>query len=92
MQIPSDIELLASIDAFVARHGMAPTRFGREATGEPQLIDSIKGGRSPSLKVWRKIAEFMAAYEANAVDASTGKVEEIPPANGSVRGERSVAA
>ena len=76
MQIPSDTELLASIDAFVARHGMAPTRFGREATGEPQLIDSIKGGRSPSLKVWRKVADFMARYDAETAARSTVKIDE----------------
>ena len=77
MQLPSDTELLASIDAFLDRHKMAPTRLGREATGEPQLIDSIKGGRSPSLKVWRKIADCMARYDAQLLLASTGKASGI---------------
>lgn len=77
MQLPSDIELLASIDAFLARHNMAPTRLGREATGEPQLLDSIRNGRSPSMKVWRKIADWMARYDAELLVASTGKAAAV---------------
>ena len=59
MDIPTHSQVIAQIDDFLVRHGMAPTRFGREATGEPQLIDSIRRGRSPSLKVLERIAEFM---------------------------------
>lgn len=77
MQLPTDTELLASIDAFLERHKMAPTRLGREATGEPQLLDSIRNGRSPSMKVWRKIADFMARYDAELLVASTGKTGGI---------------
>jgi len=63
MQIPTDEELLASIKAFLVRHNMAPTRFGRDATGEPQLIDSIEKGRSPSLNTLQRIAAFMKAKD-----------------------------
>ena len=80
MELPSDTELLARVDAFLERHGMAPTRLGREATGEPQLIDSIRNGRSPSLKVWNKVADFMARYDAEASAPSTGKIDELSPA------------
>lgn len=80
MHIPTDAELLGSINAFIARHGMAPTRFGREATGEPQLIASIEGGRSPSLKVLQKIAAFMARYDADPAGKSTGNESEVSPA------------
>lgn len=66
MDIPTDDELIARIKAFLDRHGMAPTRFGREATGEPQLISSIEAGRSPSLKLLQRIAAFMAEQDAKA--------------------------
>jgi hypothetical protein len=79
MQIPTDAELLGSINAFIVRHDMAPTRFGREATGEPQLIASIEGGRSPSLKVLQKIAAFMARYDAEAARPSMGNADENSP-------------
>jgi hypothetical protein len=66
MEIPTEAELLERIRAFLERHKMAPTRFGREATGEPQLITSIEAGRSPSLKVVQRIAAFMAERDAAA--------------------------
>lgn len=78
MQIPTRPELLDSIDAFLERHDMKPTRFGRDATGEPQLIDSIRNkGRSPSLDVLLKIAEFMRRYDAEASAASTGQNDDV---------------
>lgn len=64
MDIPTEAELLVKVRAFLERHDMAPTRFGREATGEPQLIDSIERGRSPSLKTAQRIAAFMAEKDA----------------------------
>lgn len=70
MQIPTEAELLDRIRAFLDRHEMAPTRFGREATGEPQLISSIEAGRSPSLKVVQRIAAFMAERDAAQVAAA----------------------
>lgn len=80
MQIPTRPELLASIDAFLERHDMKPTRFGREATGEPQLIDSIRNkGRSPSHDVLLKMADFMARYDREHADASTGQEDEKSP-------------
>lgn len=64
MDIPTDSDLLEAVDAFLARHGMKPTRFGAEATGEPQLLSSIRDGRSPSLKVWRRVAAYIRRKDA----------------------------
>jgi len=64
MDIPTDDQLIANIKAFLSRHDMAPTRFGREATGEPQLISSIESGRSPSLNTLQRIADFMLRKDA----------------------------
>lgn len=75
MNIPTDAELLATIDAFLKRHDMAPTRFGRDATGEPQLIDSIRKGRSPSLNTLQRIADFMAEKD---VETDQGDVSPFP--------------
>lgn len=64
LKLPTTQELVAAIDAFLVRHNMRPTRFGRDATGEPQLLDSLRNGRSPSLDTAGKIADFMAARDA----------------------------
>lgn len=63
MLIPSMPEILDRIEAFLERHGMPPSTFGREATGEPQLIKSMKDGRSPSHRVLERVADFMADYD-----------------------------
>lgn len=73
MDIPTREELLKLIQAFLARHDMKPTRFGREATGEAQLISSIEGGRSPSLDTLHKVKDFMAAKDGELEAGSAAK-------------------
>lgn len=70
MDIPTEAELLDHIRVFLDRHDMAPTTFGRRATGEPQLISSIESGRSPSLKVVQRVMAFMAECDAEANKAA----------------------
>jgi hypothetical protein len=70
MKVIDDSEFLVSIKAFLERTGMKPTRFGREAVGEASFIASLESGRSPSLKVVNKVAQFMQDYVADASDAS----------------------
>lgn len=37
--------LMRRIERFLERADMAPTRFGREAVGDPRLISDLKNGR-----------------------------------------------
>ncbi|HEY1605590.1 MAG TPA: hypothetical protein VGF77_08315 [Allosphingosinicella sp.] len=64
MDIPTREELVRHYEDFCRRHHMRPTRFGRDATGEPQLIQSIRDGRSPSLDLLNRVASFMAERDA----------------------------
>jgi hypothetical protein len=74
MTILTETQLLERINAFRERHDdMAPTTFGRNATGEPQLIRSIENGRSPSLSVVNRILDYMARTDAEA--ATRAKLE-----------------
>lgn len=63
MLIPTMNDILTRIEAFLERHEMPPSTFGREATGEPQLIKSMREGRSPSHRVLERIGTFMADYD-----------------------------
>lgn len=63
MTILSDDELLAQVDAFLARTGMAPTRLGREVMGEASLVARMRDGRSLSLRNANKLLEFMEAHD-----------------------------
>ncbi|SEM88674.1 hypothetical protein SAMN05192583_1407 [Sphingomonas gellani] len=73
MDVPTTEQLVERIEKFLVQHDMRPTRFGREATGEPQLLDSLRKGRSPSLDTANKIVAYMARRddEAGAVDHGT---------------------
>ena len=68
-------ELNARIAAFLERHAMAPTRFGRDATGDANLVSRLLDGRSPSLRTVGKCDRFMAEYEAERA-ASPGKPDK----------------
>lgn len=81
MDIPTHAELVERYETFCRRHDIAETRFGREATGEPQLIQSIRSGRSPSLKTLQRVASYMAEHDAKVMPqppaASATKAGEI---------------
>jgi hypothetical protein len=69
MDIPTRAQLVERIDSFLHRHGMAPSRLGRDATGEPNLVTSIRDGRSPNLDTLNRLASFMAEHDAKLRDA-----------------------
>jgi hypothetical protein len=63
--VPTLAEVLASIEEFLLRHDMAPTRFGRLAMGDGALVGMLREGRrDPSLGNIRKICAFMAEHDA----------------------------
>jgi hypothetical protein len=67
MQIITETELLERIQSFRARHNdMALTTFGRNATGNANLIKELEEGRSPSLRTVQRIVAYMEAADASA--------------------------
>ena len=40
------MHLMRRIQLFLRRANMAPTRFGREAVGDPRLISDLRNGRN----------------------------------------------
>lgn len=81
MDIPTDSELLAQIDAFIeATPGMTPTRFGLDATGEGGLVKSIREGRSLTLRHVHKIVAFMKNYVAGETPSPEIDGDKFPSA------------
>jgi hypothetical protein len=71
MDIPTHDELLSTIDAFLGRHpAIGEARFGRDATGEPGLVDRLRKGSSPTLKILNRIKSYMAEKDNAADDAA----------------------
>ncbi|RYG89545.1 MAG: hypothetical protein EON59_01345 [Alphaproteobacteria bacterium] len=65
MDIPSPEELVFKIEAFIARHEMAETRFGRDAVRDPNLLSDLRAGqRLPGLTKLNRIADFMRQKDA----------------------------
>ena len=70
MDLPSHPEVVERIDSFLARHGMAPSRLGREALGEAQFVSEVRKGRTPGLGTLGKLLEFMRKRDDELVTAS----------------------
>lgn len=69
MDIPTPAEFHSRCAEFCERHGIAPTRFGREAVGEASFLKALEAGRSPGLALARKAIEYMQRIEAERLAA-----------------------
>lgn len=59
----TDATLLAQVDAFLARTGMAPTRLGIKVLADGGLVKGMREGRSLSLRNAEKLIRFMESYQ-----------------------------
>jgi hypothetical protein len=78
ISVPTNDELLAAIEAFLKRSGMKPTRFGLEAVGEGNFVNSLRGGRSVTLTLANRVVSFIRDQEP----ASSGGDADPSPDNG----------
>lgn len=53
--------LLQRIDLHIARTGTTPTRFGRDAVGDPNLIRDLRKGRRPRPGMLARLHDFLAS-------------------------------
>ena len=53
-------EFATEIEAFLERHVMDPTTFGRLALGDPSFVFDVRGGRAPNLRTIERVRGFMA--------------------------------
>ena len=51
--------MLNEIDAYLRRHRMAPTAFGRAAANDPRLVFDIREGRELRSKTQKRIRAYM---------------------------------
>ena len=64
------MHLLSAIERYLRKSGVPPTRFGRDAVGDPQLVSDLRRGREPREATVQRIAAYLAAR--------TGHVENGP--------------
>ena len=61
-----NIELLAELDRFLERYGLADTQFGILATGDGHLVRRIRDGRAVRRSTIVKVRRFMARHELDS--------------------------
>lgn len=67
MELPTSDQIIEAIERFLARHGnMRPSRFGRDATGDANLIPALKAGAMPKLDRLHRIRDYMRAEDTKA--------------------------
>lgn len=65
-------EIVAEIDAFLARTGMAPSRFGHEAIGDKALVMRLKRGRQLRTDTIEALRLYMHTYRPPRKAAGNG--------------------
>jgi hypothetical protein len=58
------LQLKRRIDHYLQASGMAATRFGREALGDPAFVHDLGNGREPRQRTIDRVVEFLERAEA----------------------------
>lgn len=61
--------LLEHVEAFLATHGMADSRFGLEAAGDKNLVRDLRKGRRLWPETEGKVRQFMVTYRPESAAA-----------------------
>ena len=56
-----DVHLLTEVEKFLRRSEIAPTRFGREAVGDPRFVFDLRKGRDPRPRTIERVRAFLEA-------------------------------
>ncbi len=51
------------LSRFLSKHDIAPSRFGRDAVGDPCFVSSLRKGREVRPGTWARVHAFIAAKE-----------------------------
>ena len=51
--------LLDSIEKHLKKSRMAPTRFGREAIGDPKFVFQLREGREPRSRTIKRVEAYL---------------------------------
>ena len=55
------MHLLTTIERYLRKTGIKPTRFGRDAVGDPQFVTDLRNGREPREATARRVAAYIEA-------------------------------
>ena len=58
------VSLLIAIEKYLRRSGTPPTRFGREAVGDPRFVLDLRNGREARAKTAARVGAYLAQVQA----------------------------
>lgn len=65
--------LLQRIDRYLRITKTTPTRFGRDAVGDPNFVLSLREGRNPRERTVDRVLSYLDAYEATLDQTGEGR-------------------
>jgi hypothetical protein len=60
------MSLLVTVERHLRRRCVPPSRFGREATGDPRFVFDLRRGREPRAATTARVLSFIERTEAGA--------------------------
>ena len=55
------MHLLREVEKFIRSQDIAPTRFGRDAVGDPRFVFDLRRGREPRPSTVDRVRQFLEA-------------------------------
>ncbi|WP_114952230.1 hypothetical protein [Sphingosinicella terrae] len=65
--------LLQRIEAYLRQSRMPPTRFGRDALGDPNFLFNLRDGREPRPATVRRVLAFMESHAPDGSNPGAGR-------------------
>lgn len=57
-------EFKTTVEAFIAKNEITPTRFGKEFAGDPLFVFQLRGGREPRTSTRKKVLDAISRESA----------------------------
>lgn len=57
------MHLLREVEKFLSRSDTPPTRFGREAVGDPRFVFDLRRGREPRQRTVNRVLRYLEAVQ-----------------------------
>ena len=57
------MHLLREVEKFLRQSEVAPTRFGREAVGDPRFVFDLRNGRDPRPTTVARVRAYLEAVQ-----------------------------
>lgn len=55
--------LLRNVEKYLKAAGVAPTRFGRDAVGDPRFVFDLRNGREPRARTVERVLNYLETVQ-----------------------------